>query len=117
MSTQTRFDDGRILGQNIWYYRMLRGMTQEQLAHASKTSAAYISKLELGVRNPTLKVLRKLATALEVSIQELLDRNLYFERARGLAWGINFTEYQHEIIRCPLAVQKALAVILNYLCH
>ena len=53
--------------------RVGKGLTQTRLAELSGVSQTYISELELGRFQPTIKILRKLAKALDISITELID--------------------------------------------
>ena len=54
--------------------RMERGMTQEQLAKKIGAHAKDISRWENGARSPSLKSLKKLAAALECTIDCLTDQ-------------------------------------------
>ena len=60
------------LGMRIRYLRKQKGMSQEDLALESGVNKNYLSDLERGERNPTLKVLDKLASSLGVTLSELL---------------------------------------------
>jgi transcriptional regulator with XRE-family HTH domain len=63
----------RRLGKVIKTRREVLGLTREQLAREAKVTTAYISMLEAGKRkNPSLKVLNKLARALGVEPMDLL---------------------------------------------
>lgn len=53
--------------------RESKGWSQQKLADESGVSQAYISELELGRKNPTVKILQKLSQALEVPISKLLE--------------------------------------------
>jgi transcriptional regulator with XRE-family HTH domain len=53
--------------------REAKGWTQQKLSDTSGVSQAYISELELGRKNPTIKILLKLSKALEVPISKLVD--------------------------------------------
>jgi len=53
--------------------RESKGWSQQKLADKSGVSQAYISELELGRKNPTVKILLKLSQALEVSVSKLLE--------------------------------------------
>jgi transcriptional regulator with XRE-family HTH domain len=57
----------------VWRRRQDRGWSQEELADQSGLHRTYVSGVERTVRNPTLTVLDRLATALQVSIGELTD--------------------------------------------
>lgn len=60
------------LGANVRKYRLLKEMTQEQLAHEAEMERSYVSDLERGVRNPSVRALGRLALALEVEPHILL---------------------------------------------
>jgi transcriptional regulator with XRE-family HTH domain len=48
-------------------------LSQQQLAEKAGISKPYLSQLESGKRNGTTDILQKLAQALNVSIEELVD--------------------------------------------
>jgi transcriptional regulator with XRE-family HTH domain len=62
------------LGRNLRQLRDARGLTQAQMARLAGLPRATWSHLESGAANPTLWVLRKVALALQVSLEELLSR-------------------------------------------
>lgn len=62
-----------IFAFNLRKYRQEQGLTQEQLALKSGVASEYISRLEVGKRNPTLAIVAKLATTLKVRVQDLFD--------------------------------------------
>ena len=54
--------------------KLLRGeRPQEDLAHEAGISTSTLSRLERGLHQPSLPTLRKLATALDVSLADLID--------------------------------------------
>lgn len=53
--------------------RKALGLSQARLAELSGVSQAYISELEAGCKQPTLTILDKLASALGVSVTELIE--------------------------------------------
>ncbi len=59
------------LGMRIRYLREQRKMTLEDLSFDSQINKNYLSDLERGNRNPTVKVLAKIASALEITLEEL----------------------------------------------
>ncbi len=59
------------LGKRIQYLRSNRKMSQEDLALESEINKNYLSDLERGCRNPTVKVLAKIARGLGISLSEL----------------------------------------------
>lgn len=61
------------LGKKIKALRNEAGLSQEKMGELTGLDRTYISDIERGVRNPSLKSLQKLATALKVSISDLTD--------------------------------------------
>lgn len=53
--------------------RIKKGLTQKQLALFANTSVATINRIELGKQDARLSLLLKIATILEVSINDLID--------------------------------------------
>lgn len=66
-------DVRRRLADNMRSLRKARGWSQEALADAAGIDRTYISGIERLVRNPTVTVLERIATALEVPAGHLLD--------------------------------------------
>ena len=60
------------LGMRIRYLRNKKKMSQEELSFTSGVNRNYLSDLERGTRNPTLKVLEKIAKALDIDLSTLL---------------------------------------------
>lgn len=61
---------------NLRRIRRARDLTQEQLSKLSNVDRISISKYERNVAKPSFNALRKLATVLEVSVDELMgDEN------------------------------------------
>lgn len=50
-----------------------RGLTQERLAKRSGVSHGYLARLEIGMHDPSLSTLSKLAKALRVTVAELVE--------------------------------------------
>ena len=53
------------------------GITQEEAAHRAGLHVTYISGIERGVRNPSLKNIKAVADALEVPVVELFAFEAY----------------------------------------
>lgn len=66
-------DIRRRVGLNVRRLREARGLSQEALAFDCGLHRTYVSGVERGVRNPTVVVLEKIATALDVPAARLLD--------------------------------------------
>ena len=60
------------LGNRIRACRHDRGMTQEALAHSLTLSAAYVSLIERGGRNPPFTTVVAIADALGVTVRDLI---------------------------------------------
>jgi repressor LexA len=69
------------LGERIRKLREEKGITQAELARRAGLSPQYMCDIELDRANPGLKVLERLASALEVSLGAMLDETLPFSRA------------------------------------
>ena len=61
------------LGENLRRLRMEKDLSQEAFAYEAKIHRTYISDLERGARNPTIRLIEKLALALDVKVSQLLD--------------------------------------------
>ncbi|MEQ3530187.1 helix-turn-helix transcriptional regulator [Pseudoalteromonas sp. XMcav11-Q] len=59
-------------GKSLRAYRVNRGLSQEELAELAHLDRTYISGVERGTRNISLKAIYSLATALEMSVSQLL---------------------------------------------
>lgn len=69
-----RMDVVVLLGQNVRRLRQQRGLSQEELALDAGMKRSYLSDLERGTRNPSVKALGRLAEALEVDPAILLTQ-------------------------------------------
>lgn len=70
--------------QNVLrHLRIAKGHTQQSLAVHSGVSRKHISQIECGKADPTLKVLSRLAAALEVQLRELLPEGFAAGKRRG----------------------------------
>ena len=61
---------GETIGERLKRLRLERGLSQRELA-APGVSYAYISRIEAGTRQPSVKALRRLAVKLSVSADYL----------------------------------------------
>ena len=59
-------------GMRVKYLREQRKLSQEDLALECNISKNYLSDVECGRRNPTLKVMNKIAKGLKVDLATLL---------------------------------------------
>ena len=61
------------LGQMIKALRKKRQFTQEDLSEKADIGVQYISRIENGSANPSLKIVSSLAAALEVTLPDLFS--------------------------------------------
>lgn len=60
------------MGAFIRSQRELANMSLRELSRVTKVSNAYLSQIERGLHDPTLKVLVQIANALQVSVDDLI---------------------------------------------
>ena len=65
------------IGLNIRKYRKKKKLHQDQLAEMTELSTNYIGMIERGEKTPALETFLKIANALEVSADMLLEDVLY----------------------------------------
>lgn len=61
------------LAERVRSFRRQRKLTQEDLADLAEIDRTYVSQIERAVGNPSLGVMAKVATALEVHVADLLQ--------------------------------------------
>jgi transcriptional regulator with XRE-family HTH domain len=61
-----------VFGRNVQERRKALGLTQEDLEGLTGLRRSYISDLERGQRNPTIRALQRLAEALQTEPAELV---------------------------------------------
>lgn len=66
-------DSSKKLAENMRKIRMRKKMSQGDICRALGVDRAYISNIESGKQNPTLSTIEKIAKALGVKIDELLQ--------------------------------------------
>jgi transcriptional regulator with XRE-family HTH domain len=60
-------------GQRVAFFRRARKWSQRELAERADLSRTFLARIETNVQDPTLGTVRKLATALEVRIADLIE--------------------------------------------
>ena len=60
-------------GSHLRSLRQGKGLTQEEVAHRADIHVTYLSGIERGWRNPSLKNTRKIAMALGIPLRELFS--------------------------------------------
>jgi transcriptional regulator with XRE-family HTH domain len=64
-----------IFGINVRRFRDALGWSQDYLAEVSGLHRTYISGIERGVRNPSIKIAHKIAVALKVKVSQLFEHD------------------------------------------
>ena len=62
----------KVIGSRIRQYRKDREISQEELAFLVKTSPAYISNIERGIKKPSLQKLAEIADVLHVTVNDFI---------------------------------------------
>ena len=70
----------KIVGDNVRAAREAAKLNQEELAHAADIDRTYVSGIERGLRNPSIKVLARLAETLKTTPAALLTAGHKFEK-------------------------------------
>jgi transcriptional regulator with XRE-family HTH domain len=67
-------DTRRMLGDFIKAQRQMANLSLRQLSALTEVSNPYLSQVERGLHEPSVRVLRSIATALNVSAETLLEQ-------------------------------------------
>ena len=65
------------MGAFIRHQRELANMSLRQLSQATQVSNAYLSQIERGLHDPTLRVLIQIGAALQLSIEDMLREGVH----------------------------------------
>lgn len=79
-------DIGSLFGEVLARYRVGAGISQEELALRADIDRTFVSRLERGIRQPTITTLFALAEALGVNAADLVrevESILHRNRSRG----------------------------------
>lgn len=85
-----------MLGETIKTYRKMMKLTQEQLANAMNVTVGAVSKWELGLSNPDVTLLPKLAKLFGISLDVLFSFDLIDETAEDLATKIKSCRHEKQ---------------------
>ena len=64
--------DTKVLGIIIKQYRKNKNLSQEVLSGLANVDRSHLSKIELGLRSPTVVVLNRLANAMSIKASDVL---------------------------------------------
>lgn len=65
-------DISKQFGKTVRKIRLKQGLSQGDIARRLNLHRSYISGIERGIRNPSLKVIQKIAKALGVMVGDLI---------------------------------------------
>lgn len=66
-------DECEKIGRSIREAREKQGLSQDKFALMIGMDQTYLSRIEQGKRNPTIKMLAKIARGLGVDVRDLID--------------------------------------------
>lgn len=84
-------------GENIRRIRILRGMSQKELAEKAGMTNVLLNNYEHGVRNPKAETLKKLADALGVSLEILTGEEMTEIQAKKRLYAI-FSQFDGKMV-------------------
>jgi transcriptional regulator with XRE-family HTH domain len=73
MVLSQRDETAKVFGERIRALRRRSSWSQEQLAERARLHRTYVVGIELGTRNPSLKIMARLARALGVPLPSLFE--------------------------------------------
>ena len=83
-----------MIGERIKDFRKQRGLTQKKLGELCEPKIAEptIRKYELGILNPKVETIGKIATALNVSVADIMDWSQFDEKYPNLGEEVKLIE-------------------------
>jgi len=66
-----------LIGKHLRHTRRVKDLTQEELAEKLDVTVGWVSRIERGTKLPNLKLLFRIAKALQISLNELLPSIRY----------------------------------------
>lgn len=89
------------IGLRIKHYRVMRNLSQEQLADQVGMSYVYISYIETAKKRPSLEAVINIANALRVSSDELLVDNIAISKVKD-------SDFEYLLLDCTPEEQAFL---------
>lgn len=69
-----------LFGKRVRELRQNKGLSQEALAFKAGIDRTYMTSIENGKRNVSIQNIEKVITALEISVKEFYNSDLFIER-------------------------------------
>lgn len=82
MTIKSKSNARNILANNIVYYRLQKGWSQEDFADKLGTTPTYVSNLENAKRNTRIDYINHIATTLNVELFQLFEKRENIENRR-----------------------------------
>lgn len=100
----------KLFGMRIKELRTIRKLSQEQLAEKVAISPKYMSRIEMGQQFPSINVITKLASALQVELKDFFEFAHEVRNTKELKEIINglLKETDEELLRIAVKVLRAL---------
>lgn len=95
------------LGRRIKTLRRENGLTQAKLALMINVEQSYLSKLELGSRNPSLSMLSKIADAFGITLSELFS-GLPKTRENPRAANESNSQAETQVLTCQAEIARSM---------
>lgn len=95
------------LGSFIRTQRRLANLTLRELAELARVSNPYLSQVERGLHQPSVRVLRSIATALNLSAETLLAQAGLIDSVAGTKTGAGTHSGTERAIRLDPALTEA----------
>ena len=70
---QEKLEITQMTAKQIKHFRTMRGLSQESLALSAGLNPTFLGHIERSLKCPTIDTLNKIASALDISLSELLD--------------------------------------------
>lgn len=110
--TQEVYEEAVMFGQRVAAARRNKAMTQSDLAEKTGVHLSHIQRIEAGSSQPTVEVLKNLASALGVSADELVFDQVRETAARRLM-DVELLEQFAAIENLNEADKQAIKTVLN----
>ena len=98
------------IGKRIRTYRLQAGLSQEKLAEIASCDATYLSEIEQGKRNPSLKVIERIATALQIPLSRLFEK---VDEEKDVGRNIPMECYEHLLSKTTLQQKMLIDILKN----
>lgn len=97
------------IGENIRLLRVKKGFSQEQLALNAGINTSYVGQIERGEKNPTIKILERISSALGITLLDLLT-NAYSQKVHP---SIECSQHPNPSILTPDILKQYILEILQ----